>query len=379
MDEAPDAFVEKPVQPEAVAEVAGIALPGDRWLAYGDAMRFLGVLGVVFVHTCDMVMFSGTATATEWWVANLADPLGRWAVPVFVMLSGALLLHPSRTESAKRFYRRRLARLGVPIVFWSAFYVLFSIHYTGWGSPAWNAPNSVWKGILRGYPYIHLHFIFRLAGLYALTPMLRVYVRHAPRTLRVSMVLLLLGLGVGNWAVTAVLGSQTTAFSALWSFLAFYLLGEVLRGVQVSRRLCAWSCAGFIVCCLGISGATGLVVHPSYDTFRPFPSVDAMFYDYLCPLRFMSAVFAWFVLASVFRARDSKSRAQRVAARLAPLTLGVYLVHPLFREILYKEGWLFARPNVWVGIPATFAVIAALSIAAAFVIRLIPGVRRIGG
>jgi surface polysaccharide O-acyltransferase-like enzyme len=371
---------------------------GAGWLACGDAMRVLGILAVLVVHTCDMIVFSEPAGSTHWWVANVLDATGRWAVPVFIMLSGALLLRPSRPQTAVEFYRRRAARLGVAIVFWSVVFMLFAVYYTGWSVGGWQDvgwQKSVWRQLLYGAPYVHLHFVFRLGGLYLITPLLRVYVRHAPLKLRAAMVALLLTLGAGDSTVAAFLHTQSNAFSLLWPFLAFYLAGDVLRSVTVTRRMAAWSVVGYAVCVAGMAGGTGLLLAPGAKP-TPFPSIDMMLYDFLNPLRIGMAFCAWFILAYVFREQGDRhlfrdasrcSRSgrknesvplQRVMHFLAPLTLGIYLVHPLFREVLWKND-VFSRPNWLFGSAAALAVIAAGSLVLTYILSRIPYVRRIVG
>ncbi len=369
-------------------------LPKGAWLAYGDAMRVFGVLAVMLVHVCDMVMFDRNVTPHNWWVANVIDATGRWAVPVFIMLSGALLLNPSRDETARRFYRRRLTRLGWPILFWSAFFMLFSVYYIRWGTP-----KGAWTGLMKGAPYMHLHFVFRLMGLYAITPMLRVYVRHAPWNLRAGMAGLLLALGMGNWAVTPYLRSEPTAFSSLWAFLGFYLTGDVLRQVRVTRRLFAVSAAVLAAATVAMSVGTGLLAPaPGSPEFRAgglkaFPSTHLMLYDFLSPPRVLMSVAAWFALAYLFGRFPREAPVQRALGWLAPMTLGIYLVHPFFRDVAYWgrdakpffkaivpfEGWHFTTPSVWVGIPLMTLCLAAASVGATWGIRKIPFVRRIMG
>jgi surface polysaccharide O-acyltransferase-like enzyme len=81
---------------------------------------------------------------------------------------------------------------------------------------------------------------------------------------------------------------------------------------------------------------------------------------------------------------------QRLFKWLAPLTLGIYLVHPLFREPLWIYVYsnynipllrecVFDRPNVWIGLPATVLLIGLASTALTYVIRRIPGLRQIVG
>jgi surface polysaccharide O-acyltransferase-like enzyme len=102
------------------------------YLGYADGTRVIGVLAVVFLHAAATgVVRYGELPALAWWTANLVDSSCRWAVPVFLMLSGALNLDPERRESAGKFYRRRLTRVGIPLAFWSAFYFAWGATYHG--------------------------------------------------------------------------------------------------------------------------------------------------------------------------------------------------------------------------------------------------------
>ena len=78
----------------------------------------------------------------------------------------------------------------------------------------------------------------------------------------------------------------------------------------------------------------------------------------------------------------------------APMTLGIYLVHPLFRDVIHQgaevkapflchflhfEGWRCMTPNVIVGILGMTILVAIASTGLTLVLRSIPGVRRIIG
>ncbi|MFB3893702.1 MAG: acyltransferase [Phycisphaerae bacterium] len=383
-------------RPSLDGDGAASLKPGRKWLAYGDAMRVLGVMAVIVVHVNDMVLFSNSVGQAHWWFANFVDASGRWAVPVFIMLSGALLLNPSRDESPKEFYRRRLARLGVATVFWSIFFMLFAVYYTGWCVGAWNVPpgdwhKSVWRELLRGAPYMHLHFVFRLAGLYLITPLLRLYVRHASLGLRTGMMLAIFGMAMAGSVATSILGTapdgqpidSVSGFAILWPFLGFYLAGDVLREVTVTRRLAAWSFAGYLLCVAAMAVGTGVAVGPLAGTpAKPqvYPSLDMMMYDFLNPTRVLMSFCAWFIFAYIFGRMSLDAPIQRIFKYLAPLTLGIYLVHPLFREILFvKAEWLWDLPNVWYGVPLIILLVVVASTALTWVLSRIPVVRKIIG
>src|SRR4051812_43266282 len=65
-----------------------------RRMHYGDAIRIFGTIAVVIGHVADMRLFSTHVLDRDWWICNIWDSLFRWAVPLYIMLSGALLLDP---------------------------------------------------------------------------------------------------------------------------------------------------------------------------------------------------------------------------------------------------------------------------------------------
>src|SRR3546814_13654277 len=57
----------------------------------------------------------------QWWASNFDDSLTRSCVPVFLMISGVLLL--GKQETLAVFFRKRFARILPPLLFWSLFYM----------------------------------------------------------------------------------------------------------------------------------------------------------------------------------------------------------------------------------------------------------------
>lgn len=373
-----------------------------QWMAYGDLARILGTIAVIFGHVSDMVLYKSndgihsSATPTEWWVANVIDAACRWAVPIYIMLSGALLLDPSRAETPGQFYWRRLARLGVPVVVWTAFFMWFSVYYTGWAQPTGTLAN-----LMRGEPYTHLHFVFRIIGLYAFTPMLRVFVKYADRRLLILTVVLLLSLSAGNSLMDGFLGGRPTVFFSFAPFVGYYLAGYLLRDARISRGAVAGCWTGFVASVAVIALGSGWLMNwfsPGVH-FKPkdYPSIDMILYDFLSPARVAVAVFAWLILINTFT-RTATGAWGVVVKKLAAGTLGIYLVHPMFREILYLHqpaavlkdaawwqngtwlpafNWDFCWQSVWIGLPLTSLMVYAASVVFTLIIMHIPVVRRI--
>jgi surface polysaccharide O-acyltransferase-like enzyme len=349
---------------------------------YGDAIRIFGTIAVVIGHVADM-RFGSPVLDRDWWIVNFWDAFSRWAVPAYIMLSGALLLDPARGQSPSEFYRKRLGRIGVPLVFWTAFFMLFAVYYTGWMT--WRV---AWRELALGKPYTHLHFIFRIAGLYFFTPMMRVWLKHTTRQMQWVAVITALGLSSGDSFMNGLTHNEPSVFARFVPFVGYYLLGYMLRDARVSPRGLRWCWAGFIATSLIVAVGTAYLVHrfPYYhpDTrehvVQWYPSVNMLLYDFLSPPRIVMAVCVWLIFTTSFHQPWPRTpRGQKVVGWWAATTLGLYLIHPAFREIFYLHGKGPTWPNIWLGTPLVALMVYVVSLIATAILMKIPYVRRITG
>src|SRR5690606_33800093 len=100
-------------------------------------LRVLAILGVVSIHNA--APNASAPGARDTFVGNLAIALDLafiFAVPLFVMLSGTLLLDRRGFTTSGAFLRRRALRIVPPLVFWHAFYVVLDGLLSGeWPGP----------------------------------------------------------------------------------------------------------------------------------------------------------------------------------------------------------------------------------------------------
>lgn len=103
------------------------------WL---DFLKVIAVFMMLAVHCTDKVT---PAERFEPWYnvwGILYGSLLRPAIPLFVMVTGALLL--SVRQDARSFYGKRLMRIVIPFVFWSVLYNLFPWFMGGRFGPVGN-------------------------------------------------------------------------------------------------------------------------------------------------------------------------------------------------------------------------------------------------
>ena len=97
---------------------------------YYDQLRALAIIGVICTHcSCDFFYNNKKfykPNTTFYKILYLS--LGRFiGIPIFIMLSGALLIN--KNYSLKTFFFKRFIRVIIPYLFWSVIFVLFTIHF----------------------------------------------------------------------------------------------------------------------------------------------------------------------------------------------------------------------------------------------------------
>lgn len=93
---------------------------------YYDVLRAIAIIGIVFCHASIAFVLKGVNSPT-FYISAFFDCLRDFSIPIFVMLSGALLI--GRKDSLADFFKKRLSRLFIPFLFWVAIYICYSVIY----------------------------------------------------------------------------------------------------------------------------------------------------------------------------------------------------------------------------------------------------------
>ncbi|GAB7265469.1 hypothetical protein DZS_24340 [Dickeya ananatis] len=87
--------------------------------------RIVSTFAVIVLHISAYTVSLAELGSLSWWAGNIYDSLTRWCVPVFVMISGALLLSPDKNESLSFFYKKRMSRIFLSIGFLVRFFLFY--------------------------------------------------------------------------------------------------------------------------------------------------------------------------------------------------------------------------------------------------------------
>jgi surface polysaccharide O-acyltransferase-like enzyme len=339
------------------------ATKNSHYFTFIDVLRVLSALAVVSIHAVlPIESHVSGLPAHQWWFAVGLSSLSRFAVPVFIMISGYLSLHANGQESWSSFYRKRLIRLGIPFF---AFIVIY-----GWWDIITKRDVSlstyIIKTVVFGNPYGPLYFMYILLGLTVITPFLRVLLQHLSRSKVVGLIALLLGLAT-CWELCISWFAHTWTFSYMFStswfipYIGYYVLGYYFRKypVHISPSLL-----------LSVFFGSGLVLTLLNGLFMQRWGANGqgmMLHNYINPLTIVMA-------ASLFLFTLQKQwRVSPFIHRMSALSFGVYLLHQLILELIPPPS---LQPLM---MTAYIVTVFSLCSVVIFVISKLPVVRYIAG
>ncbi|NHC60172.1 acyltransferase [Paenalcaligenes suwonensis] len=324
-----------------------------------DTARWMAALAVVLLHSAAVPLTSTAAYGTQdWYWANLYDAATRWCVPIFVMVSGVLLLDPAKHEGFASFYKKRGRRILPAIGFWSVFYLFWGAWmYHQQGVPM---DAQAWlRKATSGEPYYHLWYLYMLVGLYLFAPYLRLLYQHCSARQSRYVVLFMLVLAMLQSLYREVQGNSY-GFFLLWflPYISYFLAGRMMFEGRIRIPYPGWVLSLSIAAT--VVGTTLLSSHQHFSTY---------FYDtFSITVPLMSLAVFQLIL---------QSPTLPTLPMLAPFTFGIYLVHPIFLDLAQQTGLYQAQTGIVWQTPLMALAVFMLSWLFAGLLRTLPGGTRI--
>lgn len=320
------------------------------WL---DVVRFVAMFTVVCCHCTDPFNFyPGTAPNIDeikLWGA-IYGALLRPCVPLFVMITGALLL-PVRGEVSV-FYKKRIPRVLWPFLIWSVIYNLFP-WITGLlgikpeiildffpysGEEVMRQSLSISLDYIAQIPFnfsivdVHMWYIYLLIGLYLYLPVFSAWVEKASDKAKLWF--------LGAWAVTLLLPYYNqfvaqylwgtcswNAFGMFYYFAGFngyLLLGHYLRNLDWTLgKILAIGLPMFVIgYAVTFFGFRYITALPEYSD-----EMLELFFTY-CSLNVVMMTIPVFMLCKKVNFRSEGIK--KVLANLTLCGFGIYMIHYFF-------------------------------------------------
>ncbi|MEG1683864.1 MAG: acyltransferase family protein [Oscillospiraceae bacterium] len=144
-----------------------------------DFARVVAMVSVILIHvTSGYIEVESNFEILDMNIAFILNQVTRFAVPLFILLSGISIGLSDTSDTLRSFYRKRILKIGTPYIFWFLIYFAYNYHTN---LSAITVSTFV-RSFLFGQAAPHLYFIIILFQFYLLFPLLKRAVAKAPGT-----------------------------------------------------------------------------------------------------------------------------------------------------------------------------------------------------
>lgn len=323
-------------------------------------LRVIACLLVVFSHSCDAFVAHFDANREMFVTGVVCGSMLRPCVPLFAMMTAVLLLPVKPETTLAGFYKKRIGRIAVPLLFWSLALPLMAFFYftavnPGTPNPQLSVGDYTIGTLLQrlctfvfnfNFDTTPLWYLYMLIGLYLIMPVISSWLAQASqkdiRTMLyiwgftlflpyIKMAAPFVGYG-GNYGHMGLLGecdwNVYGTFYYVSGFAGYLLLAYYLKTypLQWSWKKMAAICLPMFIVGYAIT-SVGYIVTNEY-----FPGN----YAYLEILWYFTGINVFMMTFPVFVAVQKLNiKSHKWLSAAARLTFGIYLCHFTFTFFSY--------------------------------------------
>lgn len=360
-------------------------LPSKNKIVWIEILRVVACFAVVLLHVSSDCYWAVPPSDPKWVAYLLGHGLTRFAVPTFIMISGMLYLNPARNITFKKLYTQYLFKNIVMYCAWAVIYSILEIYvFKNIGEI-----NDVCiiKAIVKysiSKPKYHLWYLATFVGLLFVVPILKA-ITESPKSKELCeyIIILFLIFKVGRQSLVALNFQYANYIDKIFNlfspemvcnWIGFLILGYYLYTYDISKPY------SIIIYILGIMGiSAGLFVCYRYSNLngKAIPKYYANFSVY--STIFAIAVFLFF--KNQFQSMVFSDKVTSVINKISGCTLGIYLIHPFFRDVFaaaeidqFILNEMFS--NAWIALLTLTILVFIASFGMVCILKRIPVVRK---
>lgn len=323
---------------------------------YFDVLNVLACFSVIALHHNGGVW--NFSNSWNWKTCLVVECFAYWAVPVFLMLSGANLLNYRNKYSTRIFFEKRFVRTVIPWLFWSISVLIWK---ASTGQIILESHSMVYPiELLLTNKIENVYWFFSvLFGIYLSIPILAPLVKY--RNLLWYMVIMSF-LCMGTLPIISVLIGINISFSVpvISGLIIFPILGYLLSTVDLKRKY-------RIILYLTGFGATLFRYVYTYIMSYRLGSTDTSIkgYEKFYSVLLAAAVFVF--IKEIPWDRLLSESARKILSTMSSCSFGIYLIHMIviYYELQIlpfgRDAWLWRTVFIFVTYFISLGIVWGLS------------------
>lgn len=320
---------------------------------YIDVLNVLACLCVIFMH-CNGIVHNYNDTRI-WYESMVIETLAYWAVPIFFMISGAMLMNYRVKYDTVTYFKKRILKTLIPFIAWTILSLIFKI-YTNF--IVFEKSISYELGMFFNTTVENVYWFF--------IPLFMVYLSIPVVSLIKENTKVLIYMIVCAFCIYSVYPTVSVIFDipvngnftfpVAGGYLMFSILGYLLFNVEFLNKK--------VIYLLGIFGICIRYIGTVYRSSQT-GMLDTTFWGYLNFPSVFLATAVFVVAKSISWEKILSKKWMKILLKLSSVSYGVYLVHMIvYRSLLLCTGineisyrWRFVFPFVIYGVSVGIVLI----------------------
>ena len=337
-------------------------------IIYIDILNIISIFAVVLLHHNGIVRFYSASRA--WKTSLIVETAFFWAAPVFLMISGSMLMGYRKKYDTKTFFKKRFTKVLIPFAFWTVVMTIWKVHIKQLVIDKYSIVNLV--NIILNYQEEPIYYFgFVIIGIYLTMPLLSNLAEDKYRNSLWFTVLLWFIFNSTLPVICALFKISYNGFLKvqIGDYLIFVLLGYLLSTKDLERKY------RIVLYVLGFLSVVFRYVVTYYLSVRD-GFINRTLFEYYEFHSVLLACAVFVFIKNVNWDRFIKSeKISKLLGKVASCSFGIYLIHIIIMHYERKFCDISIYSWQWRTIGAICTYFISLGII--LILKKIPVVKRI--
>lgn len=334
-------------------------------IVYFDVLKVITCFMVIMVHVISRNWYVLDLKSNEFIFLTILDSICRCAVPIYLMISGAIFLNEDKDMKIKDIFKKYILNIFLIYLFWNMIYSVLSVLVYGNKLINVKVIKDIFVSTILGNGVFHLKFLVTILGFYLCVPFIRCITKKENKNL-LQYLIVLLFIFTCTPSILTVFNINLKYPILFTGFTLYFILGYYLNTFEMNKK------CRYIIYALGL---ISLIITPiltiNYSNLNSIHS--QRFFEYGSFNIYLYSASLFLLFKNIF----NKKEETKVLNGLSKLYFGVYLIHGLVLGLLMKLNVFGLNMNLNIKTIIISCFVFIISLIVSFVLSKIPFVKRL--
>lgn len=304
-------------------------------VVYFDVLNILACISVIFLH-CNGIVHT-YSTMRAWKTSLIIEVICFWAVPVFLMLTGATLMKYRYKYDTKTFFKKRVLKIGIPFIFWAVIMIIWKSEINNLNIEEWSIKNIL-NIVFYNKEESTYYFMFVIIGIYLTLPILSILSEKKYRKILWYLVTVMFITKSFLPVILKFCGITYNSYLSILfdGYIIFVILGYLLSTMEIKKK------QRIIIYILGIISCI-FRYSVTYYLSTKDQKINKLLFEYTQFHSVLLAVAVFVFIKNInWNKIIKKEKIKNILAKVSGCSFGIYLMHKI---IIHYELLLLGLNN----------------------------------